>query len=149
MNIIIKMAKLNLQKIFTDFTAKKGLKHSDIRLKILDVLNEGQKHSSASELFAKVRERYPTVGQATVYRTLKLLCECDICRELRTEDGLARYEVAMGHEHHDHIVCLGCGRFEEAVDEKIEKLQIQLAKSKGYSLKRHKLMLYGLCPKCK
>ena len=143
------MAKLNLQKIFTGFTAKKGLKHSDIRLKILDVLNEGQKHLSASELFAKVRERYPTVGQATVYRTLKLLCECDICRELRTEDGLARYEVAMGHEHHDHIVCLGCGRFEEAVDEKIEKLQIQLAKSKGYSLKRHKLMLYGLCPKCK
>jgi Fur family ferric uptake transcriptional regulator len=89
------------------------------------------------------------VGFATVYRTMKLLCESGMCRELSFEDGTTRYEHNYGHEHHDHLICTECGRCLEVIDGKIERLQERLMKHHGFSPKYHRMNLYGICKKCK
>ena len=95
------------------------------------------------------KKRLPTIGYATIYRTLKLLCECGICRKLRVENGISRYEPLYGHEHHDHLICLKCGRFIEVVNLDIEKLQEKIAKAEGFILMRHRLVMYGICKSCR
>ena len=70
-----------------------------------------------------VRKKNPAVGYATIYRTLRLLCQSGLCRELKFEDGTTRYEHLYGHEHHDHLICIRCGRFVEVVDLEIEERQ--------------------------
>ena len=137
------------EKIFEDYLATKNLKHSEQREAILHVFLNIDKHLTASELYRIVQKKYPKVGYATIYRTLRLLCECGLCRELKLEDGTARYEHLYGHQHHDHLICTKCGRFVEVVDPEIERLQEKLAKQHGFYPERHRMELYGVCRKCK
>jgi Fur family ferric uptake transcriptional regulator len=143
------MAYEEEEKIFDDFVKKKGLKHSDQRRGILRTFLKTERHLTADELYGLVKRRNPAIGFATIYRTLKLLCECGLSRELKLENGSVRYEHLYGHEHHDHLICLKCGKFIEVVDPGIEKLQEKLAKTKGFILRGHKLLLYGTCRGCK
>lgn len=137
------------EKIFEDHLAAKNLKHSEQRKEILQSFLNVDKHLTADELYSIVKRKYPTVGYATIYRTLKLLCECGLCRELKFDDGVARYEHLYGHQHHDHLICTNCGRFVEVVDPDIERLQERLAKQHGFYPERHRMELYGVCKKCK
>ena len=140
---------MNETMILEKFIAGKGLKHSKPRLWILDVFLGIERHLTIEELWAAVKKKHPTVGYATVYRTLKLLCECGLSSELRFEDGTTRYEHLYGHSHHDHLICTQCGRFVEVVDGKIEDLQIRLMKRYGFSPQFHRMNLYGICKDCK
>ena len=90
----------------------------------------------------------PRIGYATVYRTLKLLKECGLAYERHFGDGVSRYEVAWDDEHHDHLICIDCGKIVEFEDEGIEKLQHDVAAKHGFTLVRHRLELYGMCPDC-
>lgn len=137
------------EKIFEGYLATKNLKHSEQRRGIMHSFLNTDKHLTADELYNIVKKKYPTVGQATIYRTLKLLCECGLCHELKFEDGVARYEHLYGHQHHDHLICTKCGRFVEVVDPEIELLQERLAKQHGFYPERHRMELYGTCKKCK
>ena len=137
------------EKIFEDYLATKNLKHSEQRKEILHVFLNIDKHLTANELYRIVQKKYPTVGYATIYRTLKLLCECGLCRELRFEDGTTRYEHLYGHQHHDHLICTKCGRFVEVVDPQIERLQEKLTKQHEFYPERHRMELYGVCKRCK
>lgn len=137
------------QKIFNSFVREKGLKQSRQRDDILLTFLKTEKHLTADELHLLVKKKNPSIGIATVYRTLKLLCECGLSSELRFGDRAVRYEHFYGHEHHDHLVCVKCGNFIEAVDPEIEKLQERLAKKVNFSLQGHKLLMYGVCSKCK
>jgi Fur family ferric uptake transcriptional regulator len=137
------------EKIFEEFLQTKNLKHSGQRQNILHVYLNTDKHLTAEELYGIVRKKYPVIGCATVYRTLKLLCECGLCRELRFEDSTTRYEHLYGHQHHDHLICTRCGRFTEVVDPKIERLQENLFKEHGFYPQRHRMDLYGVCKSCK
>ena len=96
-----------------------------------------------------VKKLYPSIGFATVYRTLKLLCEAGLCRELKFEDGITRYEHLYGHQHHDHLVCTRCGKFIEIIEPEIEKLQEKLFKKHKFLPQRHRMELYGICKKCR
>ncbi len=136
-------------KIFEDYLTIKNLKHSEQRREILHVFLSTDKHLTANELYRIVQKKYPTIGHATIYRTLKLLCESGLCRELKFEDGTTRYEHLYGHQHHDHLICTKCGRFVEVVDPEIERLQEKLAKQHGFYPERHRMELYGVCRKCK
>ena len=127
---------------------EKGLRSTAQRRLIIEVFFESGEHLSIEDLWAKVRRRDPKVGYATVYRTLKLLKESGLASERRFGDGLSRYEVALVDEHHDHLICTGCGRIVEFEDDHIERLQVQLAKRHGFLLTRHRHELYGLCPDC-
>src|SRR5688572_28711376 len=103
-------------------------------------------HVSIDELLNKVRKRQPRVGYATVYRTLKLLVDSGLAVERQFGDGQARYEVVG--DHHDHLICVKCGRILEFEDDEVERLQDRIAERLvSFTVLRHRHELYGLCPK--
>lgn len=128
---------------------KKGLRTTDQRTLIVETFFGAPNHVSIEELLAAVRARDPHVGYATVYRTLKLLAECGVANERRFGDGLARYELADGGAHHDHLICVECSTIVEFEEPRVEKLQDEVAARHGWELRWHKHELYGLCPACR
>ena len=107
-------------------------------------------HVSIDELLLKVRKRHPKVGYATVYRTLKLLAECGVASERRFGDGLSRYELADdASTHHDHLICIACGKIVEFEEPRIEELQDEIALRYGFEITSHKHEMYGTCPECR
>jgi Fur family ferric uptake transcriptional regulator len=135
-------------KIFDDYVKSKGLKQSGQRKDVLLTFLRTEKHLTADELFRLVKKKNPSIGVATVYRTLKLICESGLGREFRLGSDSVLYEHNYNHDHHDHLICTGCGKITEVVDPEIEKLQEKLAKKSGFKLKGHKLLMYGTCRKC-
>jgi len=134
--------------LFAEYIAGKRLKMTPQRTHILDIFLTRKDHVTSEELYAKVKASCKTIGQATVYRTLKLFCEAGVAKEVDFGDGVARYERQDGDGHHDHLICEVCGRNEEILNETIEKLQEEVAARHGYRLTRHKMYLYGICPGC-
>ncbi len=128
--------------------AKKGLRSTDQRRLIVETFFRSPNHVSIEELLAQVRAQDSKVGYATVYRTLKLLTECGVAFERRFGDGLARYELADEHSHHDHLICVECGDIVEFEEPRIEELQEAVAIRHGFELKSHKHEMYGICPAC-
>lgn len=137
------------KEIFLKYTQDKNLRDTKQREEILDTFLRIDKHLTADELYETVKRKYHKIGFATVYRTLRLMCECDLASEIKIGSGKARYEHKFGHEHHDHLICMKCGRFIEIKNTEIEKLQDKLAKANNFLSKRHKLEIYGLCKNCK
>jgi len=135
--------------IFSGYVRDKGLRNTRQREEILDAFLSSGKHITAEELFNIVKKRDAGVGYATVHRNLKLMCECGIADEMKIGTKKTRYEQKYGHEHHDHLICMKCGRFIEVHDDKIERLQEKLAEANDFIPKRHRLEIYGLCRKCK
>jgi Fur family ferric uptake transcriptional regulator len=127
---------------------ERGLKSTGQRDDIARVFFELRQHISAEELYAKVKKVNPHVGYATIYRTLKLLKECDLLFERHFDEGQARYEVA-GEHHHDHFICERCGKIMEFENDELERMQQAIAQKLGVLLTHHKLELYGLCADCR
>ncbi len=138
----------HVRAVLSAYMARQGLRSTDQRSLIVDTFLQAKSHVSIEELLAQVRAREPRVGYATVYRTLKLLTECGVASERRFGDGLARYELADGVGHHDHLICLQCGEITEFAEPRIEELQDAVARRYGYELKSHDHELYGLCRRC-
>jgi len=105
-------------------------------------------HFTAEELLDLCRKQDPKVSRATVYRTLSVLEEAGFVEGLETGDGGRRFEHVLGHEHHDHMVCLSCERILEFRDDELERRQELAAKRVGFSIQRHSLRLYGTCKQC-
>ncbi len=123
-----------------------NLKHTRQRDLILDAFLEATGHITSEQLHQYIRERDPSIGYTTVYRTLKLLVDAGLAQERHFDDGITRYEIEQ--EHHDHLVCTRCGRIEEFECQMIESAQNDIAKEYNYQLLRHRHELYGLCPDC-
>lgn len=140
---------LQKKQAFNQFALKRGLRSTRQRDLILDVFLSSREHLSVEELYLKVKASNPGVGQATVYRTLKLFVEAGLAREMTLSDGQTRYEHVMAGEHHDHLICTNCSKIVEFEDETIERLQNEIAVRHGFSITSHRLELYGLCPACK
>lgn len=136
-------------KIFNNFLAKENLRETPQRELILDEFLKWEQHTTTEELYDIVKQRDRIIGQATVYRTLKLFCEAGLAREVDFGDGVMRYEHHYGHAHHDHLVCQACGKTIEVVDTVIEELQQRLSAQYGFQLTGHEMYLYGLCEKCR
>jgi len=133
---------------FEEYVRRHGLKSTAQRDAIVDMFLKSSGHMSIDDLLAKVRKKSPRVGYATVYRTLKLLTDCGIAAARQFGDGQTRFEVMGDHAHHDHLICVKCGLILEFENEAIEKLQEDTAQRLGgFTLVRHKMELYGLCPK--
>ncbi len=133
---------------FSKFLQNKGVRQSRRRNQVLEVLVACESHVTVNELIVLVHKTNPKIGIATVYRTLKLIVESGIARTTEFGDGVLRYEHDYGHAHHDHLVCFHCGDFREISNEKIEKEQEKVAAEYGFRLIKHKMVLYGICPKC-
>ncbi|HWR02869.1 MAG TPA: Fur family transcriptional regulator [Humidesulfovibrio sp.] len=141
--------RLTPHQAFTSYLQEHRLKITPQRRLILDIFLLEPGHVSSEELYAKVKKRDASIGQATVYRTLKLLAGCGLAEAVSFADGITRYEPHFGVDHHDHLICEDCGRTIEIVDQVIERRQEELAAKYGFSLARHKMDLYGQCPECK
>ena len=133
---------------FEKFIGQKGLRHTLPRQQVLEVFLATEKHVTVQELYDLVRKKHKAVGYATVARTVKLMCESGICRQIDFGDGSQRFEHKHGNEHHDHLICLKCGRFKEIYSPELEKIQDELVKKHGYVQEKHKLDIFGLCPRC-
>src|SRR5580700_1476751 len=127
---------------------ERGLKSTGQRDDIARVFFNLRRHISAEELYAEVKKINPHVGYATIYRTLKLLKECDLLSERHFDEGQARYEVA-GEHHHDHFICERCGKIIEFENDELELMQQTIAQKLGVLLTHHKMELYGLCADCR
>ncbi len=135
--------------IFGSYIKERGLRHTRQREAILDTFLSADKHITVEELFNLVKRRKPEIGYATVDRNLKLMSACGLADEIKIGKQKTRYEQKIGQEHHDHLICLKCGRFIEVRDERIEKLQDKLAEANDFLPQKHKLEIYGLCKKCR
>lgn len=135
---------------FRRYLVRNGLKFTRQRQAIAEVFYQGNKHVSLQELLDLAREREASIGYATVYRTMKLLAEGRLAIEHQFADGQARYEPAEEGEHHDHIICVRCGRIVEFEDPVIEARQNAIAAREGFHVVSHKLEIYGECldPHC-
>lgn len=122
-----------------------GLKATLPRLKILEVFQSGaQRHMTAEDVFRHLLNENADIGLATVYRVLTQFEQAGILSRNHFESGKAIYELNEG-QHHDHVVCLDCGRVEEFYDPEIESRQQAVAQSKGFVIADHALSLYAHC----
>ncbi|HYW58427.1 MAG TPA: ferric iron uptake transcriptional regulator [Polaromonas sp.] len=126
-----------------------GLKATLPRLKILEIFQAGkQRHMTAEDVFRVLLEDRSDIGLATVYRVLTQFEQAGLLNRSNFEAGKAVYEINEG-QHHDHLVCLDCGRVEEFYDADIEKRQHSVAKAKGFAIADHSLSIYANCTKDK
>jgi len=122
-----------------------GLKATLPRLKILEIFQKGQqRHMTAEDVFRVLLQEHADVGLATVYRVLAQFEQAEILVRSHFESGKAVYELNEG-QHHDHLVCLDCGRVEEFFDAEIEQRQHAVANAKGFAIADHALSLYAHC----
>ena len=127
---------------------KAGLKVTLPRMKILDLMESASvRHQSAEDIYQALRDEGEEVGLATVYRVLTQFEAAGLVSRHQVEGGQAVFEL-NGEGHHDPVVCIGCGKVEEFVDDIIEEQQSKIAESKGYEITDHSLILYGTCPEC-
>lgn len=128
---------------------KAGLKVTLPRMKILEFLEATDKrHHSAESIYKALLNDGEEIGLATVYRVLTQFETAGLVERHHFESGQAVFELNE-KGHHDHIVCVSCGKVEEFYDETIEMRQREVAASRGYEVTDHSLTLYGMCPSCK
>lgn len=124
-----------------------GLKVTLPRLKILDMFQSGpQRHFTADDIYRLLLKERLEIGLATVYRVVVQLEQAGLLKRSSFQSDKAVYELDDGL-HHDHLVCLNCGKVEEFHDEIIEKKQALVAYERGFRLQEHSLVLYGVCTK--
>lgn len=137
------------QKIFGDFLTSKKLRLTSQRKIIFNDIISRKTHTNIDELFLAAKEKDPNIGLATMYRTVKLLTDSGLVREVSSHSGKPFYEAVVGRSHHDHLTCDICGENIEFAEDTIEKLQDKIAEKYGYTLTGHSLYLRGICPKCR
>src|ERR687897_743085 len=137
------------QEVFLKHIQKKGLKRTSQRDLILDVFLRTEAHLSSEDLYRLVQKEDPTVGQTTVYRTLKILTEAGLAREVRFGDGRAHYEHNYKHAHHDHMICSSCGKIIEFFSAELEAIQDAMAAKHRFEVTQHLLRIIGVCAECR
>jgi Fur family ferric uptake transcriptional regulator len=128
---------------------ERGFRWTAQRHLIAKVALSEHSHFSAEDLLALCREHDSSVSRATVYRTLGMLENAGFVEGLDTGDGGRKFEHTLGHEHHDHMICSGCGEIFEFCDERLEARQQAVADAIGFEIQSHSLKLFGLCRGCR
>ena len=135
-----------------NYLSKNGLRLTNQRKLIAETFFESEGHMNFEQLYQAVQARDVSVGQATVYRTLKVLVDSGLANSSRFGGSSALYESAISDDHHDHLICQECGLIVEFCNDEIEALQHAVAKKHGFSIKDHTMEIYGECqrsnPQC-
>lgn len=137
------------QEVLLKHIQKRGLKRTAQRDLILDIFLRTEEHLSSEDLYRLVQKEDPSVGQTTVYRTLKLLTEAGLAREVRFGDGRTHYEHNYKHQHHDHMICSECGRIIEFFSAELEAIQDAMAAKHRFEVTQHLLRIIGVCAECR
>ena len=134
--------------LFRARISKEGLNATRQREEILNIFLNSSGHKSLAQIYAQVVKTDPKIGYTTVYRTLKLLTRLGLATQRKFGDGETRYEPASEGDHHDHLICLDCGKIIEFEDQTLETLQNGIAQRHRFKISDHRLELYGLCEEC-
>ena len=127
---------------------KAGLKVTLPRVKILEILEKNERrHFSAEDVYKNLLEEGEDIGLATVYRVLTQFESAGLVSRHHFDSGHSVFELNQG-AHHDHILCVRCGKVDEFVDETIEQIQHTIAERAGYQMTDHVLYIYGICEQC-
>ena len=126
-----------------------GLRYTQQRQSIWDEMCATDEHRDAEEIYLSLRNEGTNVSRATVDRTIDVLVKNNLVRKLELGDGRARYEHKMDSGHHDHLICVQCGKIEEFMDETIEERQDQIVNNLGFKLIRHIHQLFVICNDCR
>jgi Fur family transcriptional regulator, ferric uptake regulator len=135
-------------KVMEQFLRSKGQKVTKTRKTVLEAFLKLEGHVTTDLLLAEAKKQDPGIGQATVFRTVKLLSDAGLAREACQDDGAKTYEHAFHHHHHDHLRCERCGKLVEFYDKTIEKAQEAIFQRYGFAPLGHKMELIGLCADC-
>ncbi len=141
----------SLQEIRARFRAYLGtqdLRMTRQREELLSAVLAAPRHFEAEDLIGRLREGKTHASRATVYRTLALLEECGILRKSLFGHNRHFYESVIGRHHHDHLVCVRCGRIQEFEEERIEELQAEVCRQYGFRMLDHVHEIYGACEEC-
>lgn len=114
------------------------------------LLEHEEDHLSAEDVYLLVKDKYPEIGLATVYRTLELLSELKVIHKLNFGDGVARYEFrAEGADrHHHHLVCVHCGAVDEIMEDLLQNVEAKVEKDFNFKILDHRLIFHGVCQNC-
>ncbi|MDE3224409.1 MAG: transcriptional repressor [Nitrospirota bacterium] len=133
--------------LLRDHLAKHQLKLTRQREQILSVFLK-MEHITAEQMYRMLAKKDPHIGLATIYRTLNLFCEAGLA-QARHFGTQTQYDNISHKGHHDHLICTDCGKIVEFENCDIERLQEEVARHNGFTIKTHKLELYGLCAACR
>jgi len=134
--------------LFKSKVPEERLKTTRQREEILKVFFNSAGHRNLAQIHAQVLKADPKIGYTTVYRTLKLLTRFGLAAERKFDDGETRYEPVSAEAHHDHLICLECGKIIEFENNAIETLQREIAGHYGFKILHHRMELYGRCLQC-
>ena len=133
---------------FDNYVRRRSLRHSKMREEIIRHFLVTGGHFDAKALHASLTNSGIDVGLATVFRTLKFMHEAGLVEQSGVQGDAAQFELIIPQEHHDHLVCQGCGQIIEFHDEALEKMKQKVARVHDFHLESHSLVLYGKCKKC-
>lgn len=125
-----------------------GLRFTSQREAVWNELISNDDHRDADEIYLAIRQKGVSVSRATVYRTIDVLVKNNLVRKLDVGLGPSKFEHKIDAHHHDHIICIECGRIDEFMVDQIEDLQDKVAQEYGFKLVRHIHQLFGLCEDC-
>ena len=131
-----------------DLLSAGGLKVTRQREEILHIFLNSPGHKNLDQIYAQVVRANPKIGYTTVYRTLKLLTRLGLATQRKFADGETRYEWTSEGSHHDHLICLECGKILEFEDQALETLQETIAQCYHFKTFHHRMEIYGLCSIC-
>ena len=137
------------ETIFRQYLKEKGLLVSRQREQVLAAFIKTKNHPTVDDIYNTIRKKNLKIGLATVYRTMRVICDCGLAREVDFGDGLRRFEHKYRHQHHHHLVCIKCGRVIEVTSNQIESLQKKLAEQHNFTPTKDTMKIFGICSKCR
>ena len=135
--------------IFRDFLHRQSLRWTPQRKLVLEVFLSFDGHVQIETLHEHIQSHYPDLGIATIYRTLKLLIDCGLVEAHSFQNGKKTYERMFRVHHHDHLFCTRCEKTIEFEHPLIEKYQLEICEQYDFTLKNHKMELFGICKECR
>jgi len=136
------------EQLFSHYLVARGLKVTAQRRGVLRAALSTEGHFEADELHRRLGRQAGRTSKATVYRTLELLVASGILRQVSLGERHSHYEHAFGHEHHDHLICLACGRVFEFTSDTLERMQAEVCRRHRFSPLGHRMRITGLCERC-
>lgn len=140
--------RMNEIQKFREYIKEKGLRNTPERELIIEEIFSNHDHFDADSLFLRLRNKKKRVSKASVYRTIPLLIECGLIKEVFFEDGHLHYEHIYGHKHHCHLRCICCGSILEFADDEILHLQNEIGRKYDFAVTSHRFELLGYCSQC-
>jgi Fur family ferric uptake transcriptional regulator len=131
--------------VFEHYLKEKGLKITNQRLLVAEKIFSSHNHFTAEGLLDELKDNKDRISKATIYRILSIMVEAGLLAEHDFGKDYKYYEHIIGHAHHDHIICIQCGRIVEFIDDQIEDLQKSAAQKNGFNIVGHSLNIYATC----